>query len=196
MNITHGRARFVFIFPRLKIVLKIPKIYVIQFVQSAIFSLKHKRFLVYWRYSVEQGEHKWLLFNGFLENIGEFLFFRKRKYPVLLKTYFSLFGLLNIQKLGKKLPDTIDIWHVFNRVGTNEEVDALWKDAHHFSENGNFFWEDERLQMNDYGSKKCHHVLDTLITIAKRDNTEDLIERSRQRIKNSLAMGISETFKN
>jgi|GEM_PF-1877790 len=138
---------------------------------------------------------KYPFLKGILRNFGEFSFWRKRKYPFLLKTYFSFFGFFNIQEFERDLLSTVEIWYTLNKAATKSEAAILLKDDHHFSNSKNFFWNGERLKMGDYGSREVQEALRALVEIAEAERTENLFSKSEKRIWGSIISGIPEKWK-
>ncbi|MFA5870391.1 MAG: hypothetical protein WC842_00675 [Candidatus Paceibacterota bacterium] len=191
----NGNTRFVLIIPALKIAIKFPKIYLFGFIQDSLLYLKNGLFIKACRDTVDSYGLKRLLFKGISENIGEFRFYRKRKYSFLLKTYFSFFGFFNIQEFERDLLSTVEIWYTFNQAATKSEAAVLLKDDHHFSNSKNFFWNGERLKMGDYGGREVQETLRALVEIAEAERTESLFSKSEKRIWESIISGIPEKWK-
>lgn len=87
---------------------------------------------------------------GILDNWREFLFFRRTHHPFLRPTYFSLFGLLNLQRAGKSVQlSQPEFWAQIHALLRSN---AAWEDIHHFSNPDNFCIDNGQLQILDYGS--------------------------------------------
>jgi len=122
-------------------------------------------------------------------------FYRKKRYSFLVKTHFSLFGFVNIQKFSPALPKLIEIWYTFNRAGLKDEVDALRKDSHHFSNNNeNFSWCNEKLKIRDYGGNAVRDAINLIVEISKFSGDDNLFIKSEKRILESIKSGIPETW--
>ena len=98
-----------------------------------------------------------LLFTGIIQNWNEFLFCIKYRYPkYVAPTFFSFFGLFNIQKYGQEL--TVDLWKFRNA------IDDITKglsgnDVHVFYRPINFCQVNGHVKCIDYGSRKTQEVL-------------------------------------
>jgi hypothetical protein len=105
---------------------------------------------------------KQLLFKGMYENRSEYVFYSQYKSNFLLPTYFSFFGLFNIQKIGKKFEfknekeKYLSFWRQMLNVTSREAT----KDGHHFSNPKNFCEENGKLKIMDYGSPYTQEVLE------------------------------------
>ncbi len=161
MNFKHGRNRLVLLFPLVVIVIKFPKIFLRDAIKSFWYSVKRRDFINLIKeltLPIEADEIKFSLFQGISENLREF----KCSGFLFQKTYFSLFGLLNIQKYGKPVSETVDVWHILYSIATEEQKDLLMKDIHHLSQNNNFCIDDGILKLCDYGGKKTKKVVSEL----------------------------------
>jgi hypothetical protein len=162
MKIYRGSYRKALIFKNF--VIKFPRIFPLLAIKG-IYKRARKRYLLmmYLKagiYSYTESARKYLL-RGILENWREFTLYYRCRSKLLAPTYFSLFGLLNIQRAGKE----IDV----ERVGylllgeicriTNNDHNIL-KDAHHFSNPRNFCEKDGRLMMIDYGSEYARRIVE------------------------------------
>lgn len=98
-----------------------------------------------------------LLFTGIVHNWCEFWFCVKHGYPVYVApTFFSFFGLFNIQKYGKRLD--VDLWKF--RLAIDEITQKnSGKNAHVFYRPVNFCEIDGHVQCVDYGSHRTQEVL-------------------------------------
>jgi len=94
------------------------------------------------------------LWGGVMANWNEFIFFVKTRNKFLLPTYFSFFGLVNIQKKGEVLDWEEGDFFVFLQKNSKKR-DQLFVDAHSFDNPKNFCIDDGRLKMIDYGSRHC-----------------------------------------
>ena len=148
MEIRRGSYRTVFVLK--KIVVKIPKqIYpwlkmFFKWLPRMIIAGRLKRHIRY-------------CFESVFENWSEFVFYRKNKsYKLLVPTYFSAFGLINIQRYCEPLKMSHhDVWcQLLEKCG-----DVVWKDSHAFSNIDNFGVHEGKIQMVDYGSEETQEVL-------------------------------------
>ena len=119
----------------------------------------HFRFSLYYEiflFTTRMASIKRLLFRGLLENWREYRFYRKTRNKLLLPTYFSVFGLVNIQQLASSRPlDESNLWCQLHDL-TNR---AAWKDNHHFSNPDNFCLVNGKLMVIDYGGLEVQDVL-------------------------------------
>jgi hypothetical protein len=163
MKIFKGEKRIVIALPSWGIVVKFPIIRILKSLFYILSGIKKSQRNYVIRFLKGRTDAKVLpslrgiLFGGILENWREFVFFLKTEHPFLQETYFSLFGFINIQKLGKPT-----IWHNadFENAMKRFLGDDLYKDPHHFSEQKNFSWEAGRLKICDYGSLECREVIE------------------------------------
>lgn len=161
MEIVRGSYRIIFVFRTF--VIKFPRIFPCKAIKSIwTNALKGRVFLSKCLrrdiYGYLLGPRTFL-FRGLLENSREFYFFCKYQSQFLLPTYFSLFGLLNIQKKGKKEVETDlrkILWSQMVQITEGE----VWKDEHHFSNPKNFCNENGKLKIMDYGSPYAQGVLE------------------------------------
>ena len=102
---------------------------------------------------------KYLLFFGIMANLNEFIFYRKTKNIFVMPTYFSFFGLINIQKRGKEIDfwNYLDIWRYICHNSANE--DQPFCSPHSFSKKENFCLDGDKLKMLDYGSRHVNNFL-------------------------------------
>lgn len=160
MKFRHGRYRFVFAFPLLGIAIKFPVIRLFSVAWNIIKHLAHLRVKYVWHEAMIEvdcyyGYRNWL-FGGIVANWREFVFFRKTKHSFLQPTYFSLFGLFNIQKVAEPCQlQAVDLWCQLYEL-TNGKVFA---DSHHFENPDNFCLAGGVLRILDYGSKRTHGVI-------------------------------------
>ena len=94
------------------------------------------------------------LFRGIAENFCEFGFYLKTRHCFLLPTYFSLFGLINVQKLAiePKINDR-DLLHQMVTL-THDKANE-----HHYRNPANFSYQDGKLQILDYGDPDVQKVV-------------------------------------
>ena len=161
MEIKRGNDRLVILLPFLKIAIKLPRIYF----KEALRRIKNN-------FTSERGWLKKELFEfdifvsatfknfllkGIAENWFEYRFYIRTKHPFCVPTYFSLLGLLNIQRLVTiSQLDSTDFWCQFVDL-TNKMVSD--KSEHHWTEPENFTLENKRLQILDYGDPKVQEVI-------------------------------------
>lgn len=161
MQTRKGRDRIVFIFPLVRVAVKFPIFHF--FEATKLFFYRPKkggRWKYLKRYVFRQlGSNfgvKGLLFRGVSANWVEFLFYLKTKNSFLQPTYFSLFGLLNIQRCGEPCQlQEINLWCQLNEL-TNGKV---YDDSHHFRNPHNFCFHKHRFRILDYGNRQGHDVI-------------------------------------
>ncbi|MDP2951553.1 MAG: hypothetical protein Q8N55_04170, partial [bacterium] len=108
-------------------------------------------------YSIDHyGTIKYFLFKGLRDNWLEWIFYLKYRHPFLQPTYFSLAGLINIQRTASCL-NKKDLWHKF--ITVNKE--AVWEGGSHYFDNpANFCWDKHGfLKTVDYGSPSVQGVI-------------------------------------
>lgn len=98
MKIAKGRKRTVYIFD--DFVVKIPIVRYRLAFSIAMWWIRHG---IFWKNIIEYDHYCYgtvqiFLFRGLAENWNEFELFCKTKHCFLVPTYFSFFGLINVQK--------------------------------------------------------------------------------------------------
>src|SRR4051812_33215842 len=111
MSFYKGATRFVVVFPKLNIVLKIAHIHPLRalrvFVSTAHDAIRNGGWSEFKRrISYEDGVYHSFLwqFRGIYCNLREYRFFRETRNPFLWPTTFSLYGIVNIQPFAEKQP--------------------------------------------------------------------------------------------
>jgi hypothetical protein len=162
MRIKKGNDRVVIIFQSLGIVIKLPIIHLFVVIQKCFdFSIRKGRrcewFIKQLSFSLEDhGGFKRRLFMGLVANWNEFWFYWKTRNPFLQPTYFSLFGILNIQRAGEPCTFSgVDLLSQFNNL-TNRETSG---DPHHFGNPDNFCFCGGKLKILDYGSNRSREII-------------------------------------
>ena len=158
MQIMKGKWRIVFLFPKQRIAIKIAKIHFLSVAREIFLGcFRDWRLAAYdirWMFDSEDGRQ--YLCGGIRSNWNEFLFYLRSRNPLLQPTYFSLLGLINIQQYAKPhLLQNVDVWCQLNQLVGN----AVWDDGHHFADARNFCLVNNSLRMLDYGSRRCHRVI-------------------------------------
>lgn len=110
-----------------------------------------------WSWPIEaRGGFKGLLFGGLDANWGEFLFYWQTRNPFVQPTYFSFFGLFNVQRAGEPcLLKREDLWYQLYQLTRDRDFD----NSHHFDNLRNFCFSNGKLRMLDYGSRKSREVI-------------------------------------
>ncbi len=165
MQIKKGDDRVVVILPMLGIVLKFPIIHFWRFLRIFASCFKDpKRMLVRLCWGVTLPINyslgfRGMLFKGLHANWCEFWFYWWTLNPFLQPTYFSLLGLLNIQRIGEPcLMEVEDVWCQLSGMNNSLQRD-LWKDSHHFANPRNFCFYKGTIRMLDYGSSGSREVV-------------------------------------
>lgn len=111
-------------------------------------------------YHTAQPSIWYYLFRGVTANISEFLYYiRNTDNTFLIPTYFSLFGIINIQPLQQNICTQKD--EVFGHLKSFTEFNELYKhNPHTFFEQTNFCIDKEgKLCILDYGSKGAQRMV-------------------------------------
>lgn len=106
------------------------------------------------RYRYEIVAFNVFVLGGLMANWNEFIFWLKTRNKFLLPTYFSFFGLINIQKKGEVLIWEEGDFFVFLQRNSKEK-DQVFVDSHSFDNPQNFCIDNGKLKMIDYGSRHC-----------------------------------------
>lgn len=158
MEIKHGYSRSVLIFKNY--VIKFPRIYLKNAFNRAKEEKRRKRLwwhLNRWTYMHYLSIHRYL-FKGIIDNWLEYVFFIKSRHVIIVPTYFSFFGLFNIQARahefdGKKFRQKC--WGVLGEITDWEVFNA----SHEFSSVSNYGIYNRRLRLFDYGNKRAQVVI-------------------------------------
>lgn len=154
MKIVRGNTRTVLIFENF--VVKFPQMH-LRKTYKLLRMMPCYQWPLIWGNSIYSGDSiRRNLFRGIVVNWKEFSFYCSTQSLFLVPTYFSLFGLLNVQKRVKitKINST-NLWVQLSIL----TGDRLWCDSHSFDNSSNFGEEDGRLVMVDYGSPRIHDLL-------------------------------------
>lgn len=167
MQIKIGSDRIVFVLPKLGFVIKLPIFHLFEIIEHHYYLIKdrnkyikggfNKLFKRYFKTSMGyRMGFKGAVLGGMHANWLEYLFWKRTRNPFLRPTYFSLFGLINIQKYGNLCRlDEIDFL-IQLRILTK---DKIYDNPHHFSNPGNYVLENKKLQITDYGSRRDYGVI-------------------------------------
>lgn len=157
MPICRGTNRLVWTLPVTGLAIKIPRIRL----QMLLWSLRCATDTEWFRREVfrysseDQGSMKWSLLKGVLDNWREYCFYREYPHRVLVPTYISIFGLVNIQRLvTAERIDEVLLELICDVAGCD-----VCRDRHHFSNPANFCLENGRLRILDYGSARTQDIL-------------------------------------
>lgn len=155
-----SNTRCVIVAPAIGLVFKFPRFRI--FKASQVFSrrisvrevLRRQLF----KFSVDMdGEAKYWLLRGWMDNLREARFYRRTHHTFLKPTFFSLFGLCNIQRSGHPcLLEQRDLCVQLYQLTSGE----IRTDFHHFAEPRNFCLDAGRLTLVDYGSPKTQIIVE------------------------------------
>lgn len=153
MLVKNGKNRFVVIFPSLGIAVKFPIVHFVRAGQQFFrqgFSNPYPGDV-----SRSLTEH---LFKGMADNWHEFTFYIKTRHPFCQPTFFSLFGLFNIQRAGIPCGRSMQaLWQEINEVTAGQ----AFKDAHHFCNPLNFCHAGQQFKIMDYGHLITQKIIST-----------------------------------
>ncbi len=101
----------------------------------------------------QNGSNSMFLIAGIMANRQEWKFSRRNKNPFIMSTYFSLFGLFNVQKKGKEIDfwDDSGVWHYIHENSQNHNQPFC--DGHALAAIENYCLDGQHLKMVDYGSR-------------------------------------------
>jgi len=162
MKTAKGNLRFVVLFPSLGIAVKFARIHLVSAISMFVrdvFFLRLKKLLFDLNISINCNGlwgYTRFLFGGIKANWKEFVFFKKTKNPFCQPTYFSFFGLFNIQKFGALCSIDERALSLQLDVITGYETRG---DGHHFHCRDNFSFSDGKLTILDYGSAETQKVI-------------------------------------
>ncbi|MES3004839.1 MAG: hypothetical protein V4690_01850 [Patescibacteria group bacterium] len=153
MRLVWGTTRIVLIIPVIGIVLKLPVLEIARVSKVFFRNLFRGKFR---SISIEMHEYWGFLFSGIIANWSEYRFYQRTRHTFLQPTYFSLFGLFNIQKLGNACNmKTLDVWCQLVDITSK----AVWADPHCFDEADNFCFDNKQFKMLDYASEGAQKVV-------------------------------------
>jgi len=157
-----GTTRFVLVFTKLGFVIKLPIIKFGNIWSGVKYTKKYgwKASSEIWKIEVtSQHSPFYSMIMGIIANRLEWYFWRKTKHPLLQPTWFSAFGLINIQKYGKPLQYREIGWLGMNmQVVTNQTSHAHVR-GHTLGEANNYTSVNGQLRLLDYGSKNVWPVI-------------------------------------
>jgi hypothetical protein len=157
MHIKIGSTRAVFIFN--SFVLKFPIVRLHLALRQFWHLLRDGGLREHWQRwtSRNMGTLPFILFSSTIINWQEYCFWHTTKMPILAPTYFSFFGLFNIQQRVKPVEQE----EYYGRLDSAEikSADCRGTALHEFMSEENFGWLEDRLVMVDYGSHRVIPVL-------------------------------------
>jgi len=165
MHIAKGTTRVVVCFPEIALVIKIAKPKPFSLLSEVWCELKFSYRVRKWRRlrrlffcQKEDDILVYTLLNGIWQNRLERRMWRSTSSSFLEPTYFSFFGLVNIQRFGNELTESFQdsLWWQLCEL-TNEEV---FGDGHHFSNPSNFSYRNGHIRMTDYGGSGVWEIVE------------------------------------
>jgi len=163
MRFKKGRRRFVFVFPSLGVTIKLPIVHLRKAIGLFVYFIVHLDLrqvyvnVVFPIDSEDIATFKSLAFGGIVANWREFMFFLRTWNPLLQPTYFSLLGLINVQKASVLILARQDDFRTQLCELTQDEA---YDDPHHFFNPDNYCLDGgARLRILDYGSKRVRRVI-------------------------------------
>lgn len=166
MELKKGTSRWVILLPSIGIVIKLPIVNLIgafSIIRACFKAPKliNKLILLYDEIFVFPTEYDFsvrkCLFLGIKSNWLEFSFYLDDPNDFRLTTYFSLFGLITIQELGKE-PCTMSDDALYSQLFVLTDG-GIFADHHHFNNTKNFCIKKGKLKIFDYGSWQTHWVV-------------------------------------
>lgn len=168
MQIKRGTSRLVICLPKLGLVIKLPLAKPIVFVRQVISATrlgwKSKDMKKWLKWAAWLGEGtdtvgniRYTLLNGSYQNWQEYRLWRRTRSSFLEPTFFSLLGLVNVQKYGEQLKGISDgaLWSQLLELSDK----AVWSNGHHFANPENFSFRDGMIRMLDYGGRGIEEVV-------------------------------------
>jgi hypothetical protein len=103
------------------------------------------------------GNIRYTLLNGTYQNWQEYRLWQRTRSSFLEPTFFSLLGLINVQKYGDQFTGISDdaLWSQLLELSDQ----AVWSNVHHFANPENFSFRDETIRMLDYGGRGVEEVV-------------------------------------
>lgn len=156
MQVSQGRTRTVLIFENF--VVKLPRIYLWRAIKVLWYAVTNGVLLKYLQYDIDTYcSPRRHIFKGIWENWQEFCLYRRSRLSILVPTWFSLFGIVNIQKKVEMTTiNELTLWCQLCEMTNNE----VWADNHTFANPNNFSDVAGKLMIVDYGNQRIHPVLE------------------------------------
>lgn len=168
MQIKRGTSRLVICIPNLGLVIKLPRAKPIVFLRNVISAISlgrrtkdTKKWLKWAMWLGKEtdvvGNIRYTLLNGTYQNWQEYCLWRSTCSSFLEPTFFSLLGLINVQKYGDQLMGISAgaLWSQLLELSDR----AVWSNGHHFANPENFSFRDGTIKMLDYGSRGVEEVV-------------------------------------
>jgi hypothetical protein len=156
MEVKRGNDRLVILIPSLQIALKFPRIYLHNAwdnIASCFTDKGHWKYELFKWTTQADGTLKHWLFRGIMANWLEFCYYMSTRYSFIVPTYFSLFGLVNIQQFSE--PCSFNSSDFLSQLvdSTDQEIcrdpDV---NGHHFMKSANFSLQGGKWRAIDYGA--------------------------------------------
>lgn len=181
MNIRIGSNRIVLLVSSLGIAIKIPRIRFFVFLKDTFRNVHNRTLIKSWSYPMQlYFSPKNMLFKGIADNWRESSFWRNKRHRFTQPTIFSLFGFVNIQRLGEPCTvKRVDHWCQLHEITDG----AVFQDSHHFENPQNFCFCGSEIRIIDYGSPKVQSVIEEygLSIIEQYDPAYDWEEQKKLR---------------
>lgn len=171
-HISKGRSRTVIAIPSLRVVIKCARIRKRPFEGFyADMSFAYREMFpnpdpkvrkIFWEVVRASASRAFIeFFEGFASNWRERAYYKRTNtlHRLFLQpTYFSLFGIFNIQKLGKPMDEarSDEMYRRFHAVAG----EALIRDGHHWTFANNFHLASDGPKILDYGSVDTQRIID------------------------------------
>ena len=161
MNFHKGNWRYVVTIPTLGIAIKFGRISLIGAICDTckVLSSKNRGLRRIFFIGAKTEQIKFLpdlLFGGIKRNWSEFCFYLCVRHKFCQPTYFSLFGLINIQKYGSHCPVSDFIsWEALWSICKDEII----ADHHHFRNADNFTISGGTIKIFDYSSRYTQKII-------------------------------------
>ncbi|MEI6420151.1 MAG: hypothetical protein WCO30_00825 [bacterium] len=155
-----GNTRFVLVFPKLGFVVKFPIVRISALWPAIINPWKYgwETESLIWKAPVSCFfSYKYLFFSGIVANWLEWRFWRRYKHPFIHPTWFSFFGLFNIQKYGK--PINNDCYFAIGSSVAKTTNGASIECGHGLESSGNYCEVNGTIRLVDYGSVRTWRVI-------------------------------------
>lgn len=162
MQFKYGTSRIALLIPFLGIAIKFPRVYGLTILKQVYYGYLKRGYWkgLFWFLTAPANQmcsFRYMAFAGVVGNVSEFMFYLKTRNRFACPTYFSFFGLINIQQLGETpaFGEAWDIHRAILNIGGNDI-----KDSHCFSDVFNFvIGKNGQLYLLDYASSNSQLVL-------------------------------------
>lgn len=164
MQVKYGTSRTVLLLPYLNIAIKFPRIRLWRACEEIIYWAWRKEWSQLWEffhYDYEQHGFIHYVGKGFIDNIVERRFYRETKNSLVWPSLFSLFGAINIQRLGNvPLDESHELGsQLFRRIYKIAGSEAI-RDGHALANAHNFCLDtDGKYFLVDYASKTTQVIV-------------------------------------